>query len=331
MRPGDEATSDQTANDAGFTGFVHAELRPFLDLMKEMIGPPVVDDHILPERRRRIVAQPYLEAPAWRDVVIPGLNGEPEVRVYVVNAGATGEAAKPAILYMHGGGFVLSDASVAIRQLQELAAQLDCVIVSVDYRLAPETAFPGPLNDNYAGLKWLHDNAEGLGVDASRLALMGVSAGGGHAAMLAIAARDRGEIPLLYQALVYPMLDDRTGSSRTLPPQQGRFVWTPAENRYGWSAVLGMPAGSPETPYGSVPARVDDLRGLPPAFIGVGSIDLFADENLEYARRLISAGVPTELLVVPGAFHGFDALAQTKVAQHFKAALAAALSKAFQD
>jgi acetyl esterase/lipase len=157
---------------------------------------------------------------------------------------------------------------------------------------------------------------------------MGESAGGGHAAMLAIAARDRGEVPLVYQALIYPMLDDRTGSTRKPPPYIGAVFWTPEENRFGWTSLLGVPAGSARVPNGAVPARIRDLRGLPPAFIGVGSIDLFVDEDIDYARRLIDAGVPTELNVVPGAFHGFDNLGMTSIAKQFKSALIAALASA---
>jgi acetyl esterase/lipase len=148
--------------------------------------------------------------------------------------------------------------------------------------------------------------------------------------MLAIAARDRGEVPLVYQALVYPMLDDRTGSTRSVPPYMGVVIWVPESNRFGWSSLLGVPAGSAHVPYGAVPARIDNLSGLPPAFIGVGSIDLFADEDIEYARRLVDAGVATELNVVPGAFHGFDLFANTSIARQFNAALEAALRRAFK-
>ncbi|WP_083836074.1 alpha/beta hydrolase fold domain-containing protein [Sphingomonas elodea] len=170
-----------------------------------------------------------------------------------------------------------------------------------------------------------------LGVDRERIALMGESAGGGHAAMLAIAARDRGEVPLVLQLLVYPMLDDRTGSTRMPPDLVGAIGWTPAQNRFGWSSFLGVPAGSPSVPYGSVPARVADLRGLPPAFIGVGSIDLFVEEDMDYARRLIGAGVSTDLLVVPGAYHGFyGAVPQAPVSIRFVAAMHDALRRAFK-
>jgi acetyl esterase/lipase len=208
--------------------------------------------------------------------------------------------------------------------------RLDCVIVTVEYRLAPETPFPGSLEDNYAALKWLHAEAASLGADPSRIALAGESAGGGHAAILAIAARDRGEVPVIFQSLVYPMLDDRTGSSRQPPPHIGTFVWTSDFNRRGWQAFLGSVPGGPHAPAGAVPARVDSLAGLPPAWIGTGSLDLFVDEDIEYARRLIDAGVRTELLVVAGAYHGFDLFVpNASVSKSFTLSRYNALARAF--
>ena len=306
---------------------VHPQLRAFVEPIQRMIGPPGLDLEILAARRKLVYGKPPAAQPAWIERIVPGAAGDPDVRVYVVNAARPG-AGKPAILHIHGGGFVMRDAASAISHVQELAHDLDCVIVTVDYRLAPETPYPGALNDNYAALKWLHVNAEALGADASRIALMGDSAGGGHAAMLAIAARDRGETPLIYQALLYPMLDDRTGSTREAPRRHGQIVWTPQENRFCWTALLGVEAGSDDVPAGAVPARVEDLRDLPPTFIGVGGIDLFVDEDIEYARRLIAAGVPTELIVVPGAFHGFDGLVQADVVRRFNTAFMAALRSA---
>lgn len=199
-----------------------------------------------------------------------------------------------------------------------------------DYRLAPETRFPGSLEDNYAALCWLYKNAKELGVDPQRIALKGESAGGGHAAALAIAARDRGEVPLCLQVLIYPMLDDRVGSVRRLPSHLGQFIWTEEANRFGWSSLLGMPAGSSNLPPNSVPARVASVSGLPPAFIGVGSIDLFCLEDTEYASRLISAGVSTELHIVPGGYHGFDIVAPiASLSVHFNQAWNMALKRAF--
>ncbi len=169
-----------------------------------------------------------------------------------------------------------------------------------------------------------------LGVDRARIAIKGESAGSGHAAALAIIARDRGEIPLCFQVLVYPMLDDRTGSSVSVPPYLGRYVWTPESNRFGWTSLLGVPAGSAVVPPNSVPARVDNLAGLPPAWIGVGSIDLFARGDLEYARRLLLAGVSTEVNLVPGAFHAFDrGVPQAPLSLAFNQSWNAALTRAF--
>ena len=149
--------------------------------------------------------------------------------------------------------------------------------------------------------------------------------------MLSLASRDRGEVPILFQLLIYPMLDDRTGSTIRVPEHVGTFIWTAAANRFAWTAFLGMPAGSSAVPEGSVPARVHNLRGLPPTYIGVGSLDLFANENIEFARRLMAAGVPTELHVAPGAYHGFfflvpEAVVSRRFSESFNAALAKALA-----
>jgi acetyl esterase/lipase len=255
-------------------------------------------------------------------------NGRPDVTIYVINA--TEGSARPAILHTHGGGYVLGSAKTEIRLKQEIAKELDCVIVTVDYRLAPEARYTASIEENYAGLKWLHDNAATLGVDRARIAVMGESAGGGHAALLALTARERGQVPLLLQVLIYPMLDDRTGSTRMPPPYIGRIGWDAPANRVGWRSFLGQEPGGAHVPAAAVPARARSLAGLPPAFIGVGAIDLFVEEDIAYGARLIEAGVATELLVVPGAFHGFDgAAANTSVARRFTAAKIDALRRAF--
>ncbi|MBC2666789.1 alpha/beta hydrolase [Novosphingobium flavum] len=253
--------------------------------------------------------------------------GQVDVPLFVVNA----RPGKPrgAILHTHGGGFIAGAAEDGLRALQDFAAELDCVIVTVDYRLAPEVRWTGSIEDNYAGLAWLHANAEAIGADPARIAVMGESAGGGHAALLAITARDRGEIPLAFQCLTQPMLDDRTGSARAVPAHIGKLLWTAQSNRFGWSSFLGMAPGTSKVPAAAVPARCANLRGLPPAFIGVGGIDLFVDEDIDYARRLNDSGVAAELLVIPGAFHGFDMIgAATTPAKAFAAARLAALRAA---
>ena len=148
--------------------------------------------------------------------------------------------------------------------------------------------------------------------------------------MLAIHARKLAEVPVVFQLLIYPQLDDRTGSTRPVPPAIGRFMWTASANRFAWSSLLGVPAGSSRVRADAVPARAMSVAGLPPAWIGIGSIDLFVEEDMEYARRLVHAGVATELIVAPGAFHGFDILApETAVSRNFSASWKTALRKAF--
>jgi acetyl esterase/lipase len=322
------AATPQDAFDP--TPYVNPELRPFFGYVRKLLGDAELNLDTLAAHRQRAFGRPPLPTPSWMERTIAGCAGAPDVRLYIVNAGGPETAPRPAILHIHGGGFVMGDAKSALHDLQEIASALDCVIVTVDYRLAPETPFPGSLEDNYAGLAWLHRNAVELGVDRARIAVMGESSGGGHAAMLAIAARDRGEVPLAYQALISPMLDDRTGSTRTKPAHIGMAVWNEQMNRFGWTSLLGVPAGSGRAPLGAVPARVEDLRGLPPTFIGVGSIDLFIDEDLNYARRLIDAGVSVELNVVPGAFHGFEAAPNFKIVRRFRAAVISALASALE-
>ena len=290
---------------------VDSELLPALQAMKPGVDP---------------FDQPPFAAPAFFERMIPGPADAPDVRVYVINARMG--TSRPGIVHMHGGGYVGGTPLMFMRMLQSIAATLDCVIVTVDYRLAPTTHYPGSLEDNYAALRWLHRNAESLGVDPARIGVGGESAGGGHAAALAIAARDRAEVPVAFQFLVYPMLDDRTGSSRQVSGYIGEYIWTAVSNRYGWSSLLGVPAGSKQVPAGAVPARVEDLSRLPPTFIGVGALDLFIEEDLLYASRLIAAGVSVEVHVAPGAYHGFDGLAPESVpARHFTATLIRALRR----
>lgn len=283
---------------------VRGDLRAFLETFEPL---PVNPDAL--EEIRNWPNEPLLPppAPAVVERIIEGATDHPKLRVLVIDPNP-GMRGRPALLHMHGGGYIMGSPEIIAPQLQHTAREIGCVVVSVDYRLAPETPYPGALEDNYAALKWLHANAGSLGVDSARIAVGGESAGGGHAAALAIAARNRNGPPISFQYLVYPMLDDRTGINKAVSPDVGEFVWTTEHNRLGWSSFLGVAAGSNKVPEGSVPARVDDLAALPPAFIAVGSLDLFLDENLEYAARLEAAGVPAKTYVEPGAFHGSNKL-----------------------
>lgn len=316
------------ADDAMILATVHPELREVAKRILPFGRAPLTSATLSQQRKgaEAFGAKPSADVPYERRV-IPGSKGQPDVAIYLINAKPG--APRPAILFSHGGGFVTGTALSSVASLQMLCKQLDCVAVSVDYRLAPETTYAGSMEDNYAGLKWLHANSAQLGVDNRRIAVMGESAGGGHAALLAIAARDRGEVPLCFQCLIYPMLDDRTGVSRQVPRHVGNIVWTAEKNRFGWESFLGVRPGGRSVP-GGVPARVSNLAGLPPAWIGVGSIDLFVDEDVDYAQRLNNAGVPTELIVVPGAFHGFDSpFFPAKISRWFNAAKLDALRRGF--
>lgn len=310
---------------------VDPELRDGAKLILARPLPDPLDPAAI--RAMRLNAPPPpapLACPAIELRRIPGAATQPEVPIAVIGARAGG-ALRPAVLHIHGGGFIVGRMQDTFPSSQRLSEELDCVVVEVDYRLSPETVFPGPVEDCHAALVWLYQNASELGVDRARIAVMGESAGGGLAAMVAIAARDRKSIPLCYQVLIYPMLDDRTGSTRRVPPFIGTIGWNEAGNRIGWSCLLGQPAGKATVPFGSVPARIASFAGLPPTFIGVGAIDLFAEEDVAYAQALIAAGVPTQLLVIPGAYHGFDFIAPTsRAARSFTASWKAALGAAFR-
>ncbi|MFB0613714.1 alpha/beta hydrolase [Aurantiacibacter poecillastricola] len=305
------------------------ELRPAARRMIESGFPPITEEmlrdmpgNVAPPTPELLPDIPVEE----RD--IPPTAGLPGVKVFVLNSEPT--LSRPAILHIHGGGHLVGSARGELRYLQETARELACTIVSVEYRLSPGARYSESTEDTYAGLKWLYDNADMLGVDRTRIALMGESAGGGHAAILAIKARNRGEVPVLFQSLVYPMIDDRTGSSVPVPPHIATVGWSPPENVLGWRSFLGTEPGTQAVPVEAVPSRTVDLAGLPPTWIGVGAVDLFAAEDIAYARRLILAGIPTELVVTPGAFHGFDRVApETALARSFTASKMTALRRAF--
>jgi acetyl esterase/lipase len=210
----------------------------------------------------------------------------------------------PAVLSMHGGGFIIGNRSIDDTRLGHWCAELGVVGVSVEYRLSPETPYPGPLEDCYAALRWVFDHAEELGVDPTRVGATGVSAGGGLAAGLALLVRDRGELDLAFQLLECPMIDDRqTTPSRQWP---GLPMWSRESNDYGWRNYLGDLYGTDDVPAYAAPSRATDLSGLPPAYVSVGALDGFLDEDVSFAARLNGVGVPTELHVYPHAPHGFQ-------------------------
>ncbi|HEY7806668.1 MAG TPA: alpha/beta hydrolase [Croceibacterium sp.] len=248
------------------------------------------------------------------EALAPNEHG-PEVRLLIMNPPSE-QTGRAAILHIHGGGMVVGVPDTATVTKCPLALEHDAVVVSVDYRLAPETPFPGPQEDCYAALVWLAAHAEELGVDPARIVVMGESAGGGLAAALAQMSRDRGGPQLAGQALVYPMLDCRTGGPDCpyCNLHTGEWVWTREKNRFGWEALRGDYQPTDERKGWFSPALADDLADLPPAYIVTGALDLFLDEDLAYARRLIDAGVPCELHVYPGAIHAFEMVPETTLA-----------------
>jgi len=221
----------------------------------------------------------------------------------------------PCVYAIHGGGYVMGDPTMMDHDLDRWCQQLSCVGVSIGYRLAPETPYPGPLDDCLAGLSWTLEHADELGIDPDHIGVVGGSAGGGLAAALALRVRDEGELSLSFQLLECPMLDDRqeTPSSQL----ENQLLWDRDCTEFGWRSYLGDLYGTPDVPYLASPARCSDLRGLPPTFISVGGADGFRDEATDYAIRLAQAGVPTELHVLPGAPHGVAMFADTWLAQRF--------------
>jgi acetyl esterase/lipase len=245
---------------------------------------------------------------------VDSMFGAPAIRVLMYKPRSAPHAL-PAFVHVHGGGFVMGAPEMRDVENRLLASKLNCVIVSVDYRLAPEAPYPAALQDVYSVLTWLTANAPALNVDPARIGIKGESGGGGIAAGAVLYARDNKGPAIAFQHLIYPMIDDRTAIRTDLNPTVGEFVWTQEHNLFGWRALLGHEPGRGDvSPYAAA-SRAEDVSKLPPTYIAVGALDLFLEENLHYAHRLSCAGVPVELHVYPGAYHGFQAAAQARVSK----------------
>ncbi|WP_243057500.1 alpha/beta hydrolase fold domain-containing protein [Nocardioides sp. SR21] len=294
-------------------GRFHPELRAGSRLLPRAAVSP----RLVPLLRKGIQ-----RLPADPDFVESAVSPTAAVRVY---RPAHAPSPSPALLYIHGGGLLIGSPLQDEAALRSIADELGVVVATVRYRLAPEHRYPAARDDCYDALRWLADQP---GVDPTRVAIGGGSAGGGLAAATALHTRDRGGPALCLQLLVYPMLDDRT-AVRPDPDSACRRLWSNEANHYGWSSYLGHQPGLPGVDPTAAPARCDDFAGLPPAWIGVGTLDLFHDEALAYAARLRAAGVACTTGVVPGAFHGFDAFAGKPVVREFRASQVAALRSGF--
>jgi acetyl esterase/lipase len=301
--------------------------------IREAISEPVVLDDIPAARlavkdlmAAKMQVPSVLDRVEVEERVVSGPEGAPDLTLRIIRPKGR-QGLLPALLWMHGGGYVMGCAADDEAACAKMAMEADCVAVAVEYRLAPEDPFPAALEDCYAALLWMAANADELGIHRSCVAIGGASAGGGLAAGLALLARDRGEIDVVFQLLVYPMLDD----SNVGPVADGlpdALFWTRANNLVGWRSYLGCePGGESVSCYASAP-RAGELEGLPPACISVGALDLFVQEDIAYAGRLIQAGVPTELHVYPGGCHGFDMLVpEADVSRRFTADLVGALRR----
>jgi len=288
---------------------VRPEIDPELvELLGQMPEMPQLDgetlEHIRPFARTPI--DPVLEGRAVRrsELTMMTLDGS-EIPISVFSPDRPADSA-PCIVWLHGGGMVMGDRFSQIDIPLEWLEQLGAVVVSIEYRLAPEATGMTPVEDAYAGLLWVAEHADELEIDPLRIVIAGPSAGGGLAAGVALMARDKSTLRLAAQVLICPMLDHRnvTTSSRQYT---GPGVWSREMNEFGWRSVLGGPTGS-EVPSYVSPAMAEDLTGLPTTYIDAGSAEVFRDEDVEYAGRIWAAGGQVELHIWAGGFHGFDSL-----------------------
>ncbi|AVV44049.1 esterase [Streptomyces sp. P3] len=291
------------------------ELAAALELIKDMIQPGMAMEDIEAVRQGpalALLSQLDLTAGGAFEVedrTVPGPKGVPEISLLICRPVAPApDRPRPVVYHVHGGGMVLGNNRAGVDVALDWARALDLVVVSVEYRLAPEHPHPAPVEDVYAGLLWTAEHAKELGADPDRIVIAGTSAGGGLTAALALLLRDRGGPRPIGQLLMCPMLDDRndTVSSHQMA---GLGVWDRTANDTGWTALLGAARGGPDVSPYAAPARAEDLSGLPPAFLDVGSAETFRDEVVGYASRIWQAGGIAELHVWPGGFHGFDGFA----------------------
>jgi acetyl esterase/lipase len=273
--------------------------------------PPTMTSEMLPTLRSR--PRPKIEDVLFgrpikhRERTIPGVQGTPDLTISVF-CRTDHAPGGPGIYYVHGGGMIMGDRFSGVTMVLDWVEILDAVAVAIEYRLAPEHPDPAPIDDCYAGLIWTFAHAEELLIDPDRLIIAGTSAGGGLAAGVTLKSRDFGGPQLVGQVLAYPMLDDR---NQTVSSHQidGIGVWDRASNDMAWGALLGERRGTEQVSIYAAPARAEDLSGLPPAFLDVGSAEVFRDETVAYASRIWACGGIAELHVWPGGFHGFDVLA----------------------
>jgi acetyl esterase/lipase len=254
---------------------------------------------------RQLPSTPVDTLPARREVTVPGRDGVP-IPMSIFSPAAA-ERSAPCVYWIHGGGMIMGDRFSQIDIPLEWLDRFGAVVISVDYRLAPEVTGTTPVEDCYRGLVWAAEHADELGIDPARVVVAGASAGGGLAAGVTLMARDRGGPAIAAQVLSCPMLDHRNSTVSSRQYSGGPGVWTREMNEFGWRSLLGDLAGRDVPAYVS-PAMADDLAGLPATYIDAGTAEVFRDEDVEYASRIWAAGGQAELHLWAGGFHGFDAL-----------------------
>ncbi|MEU6407609.1 alpha/beta hydrolase [Microbispora sp. NPDC046933] len=288
--------------------------RPALDPeLRELLADMPLMSRLTPEvlaQLRRLPPAPVDSLLAhrqvdWREVTAPATDGAP-IPLSIFSPADRATAA-PCVYWMHGGGMVMGDRFSQIDIPLEWLDRFGAVVVSVEYRLAPEATGTALVDDCYQGLLWIAEHSAELGIDPARIVVAGASAGGGLAAGVTLLARDRGTPPIAAQMLICPMLDHRNTSTSSRQFSGGPGVWTREMNEFGWRSVLGDLTGDEVSPYVS-PALADDLSGLPTTYVDTGSAEVFRDEDADYATRIWAAGGQAELHVWAGGFHGFDAL-----------------------
>jgi acetyl esterase/lipase len=294
-----------------FDELVDPELRPYLRRLAKFDLSDIAAARALTDQvaKRDVPGQERLRI---EDRVVTG-HGEVPVRVRVYTPREL-EGLLPGIVFMHGGGYVIGSVDSHHDMAVLAALTAEAVVVSVDYRLAPEHPYPAALEDCYSALNWLRADADSLGVDPARIVVSGISAGGGLAAGLALMARDRGGPAVLAQCLAQPSLDDRP-RTRSRQTYVDTPVWSADSNRLSWQSYLGGASGV--SPY-AAPARAVELAGLPPAYLAVCELDALRDEGIGYATRLLAAGVPVELHVYPGTFHGSQRILKAGVSRRMQ-------------
>lgn len=276
------------------------------ELRKILEGLPVFDLHNLPVPKDYDI--PHVDKSLFVKTKTKSIQGpESELKVKIYEPVNRTSTALPALLWIHGGGYVLGNPDIDDGLCEQFVLVANCVVVSIDYRLAPQFQYPAALEDCYAGLKWMVAQAEELNIDTLKIAIAGTSAGGGLTAALTLLARDRGGPEIAFQMPLCPMIDDRniTPSSFEINKENFPKLWNREQNQLAWSMYLGDITSDEVPPY-AAPIRAGDLTGLPPAYTFVGELDLFRDETIEYVNRLVQANVPVEFHLYPGCFHGFE-------------------------